>query len=97
MNADRNVALKVKHGRRLLLCLFAVVLLTTVGAVIGGAGFGAAKGTQLEAQDVVAKTSDGSGSGYWTVTATGQVATTMGSMDQRTLPAAWLDAGRPAP
>jgi hypothetical protein len=73
MNADRNVALRVKHGRRLLLCLFAVVLLTTVGAVIGGVGFGTAKGAQLEAQNVVAKASDGSGSGYWTVTATGQV------------------------
>jgi hypothetical protein len=73
VNADRNVAFKAKHGRRLLLCLFAVVLLTTVGAVIGGTGFGTAKETQLEAQDVVAKTSDGSGSGYWTVTATGQV------------------------
>ena len=73
MNADRNVALTMKHGRRLLICLFAVVLLTTVGAVIGGAGLGTAKGTQLKAQDVVAKTSDGSGSGYWTVTSTGQV------------------------
>ena len=73
MNADRNVALTIKHGRRLLICLFAVVLLTIVGAVVGGAGFGTVKGTQLKAQNVVAKTSDGSGSGYWTVTSTGQV------------------------
>ena len=73
MNPDSHVALKTKPGRRLLVCLFAAVLLTTVGAVIGGAGAGTAKGTRLKAQDVVAKTSAGSGSGYWTVTSTGQV------------------------
>lgn len=73
MNADRNIALRMKHGRRLLGCLFAVVLLITVGAVIGGASSGTAKGTQLKAQDVVARSSAGSGPGYWTVTSTGQV------------------------
>ena len=73
MNADRNVALTIKHGRRLLICLFAVALLTTVGVVIGGVGSDTGGGTQLKAQDVVAKASADSGSGYWTVTSTGQV------------------------
>jgi hypothetical protein len=73
MNADRKLALKTTHGRRLLICLFAVAVLTTVGAVIGLGRSGTEGGTQLKAQDVVAKASADSGSGYWTVTATGQV------------------------
>jgi hypothetical protein len=73
MNTDRNVTFKMWHRRRLLGCLSAVVLLITLVALINGTGSSATKGTQLRAQDVVARTSAGSGSGYWTVTSTGQV------------------------
>jgi hypothetical protein len=73
MNADRNITFKVKHGWRLLGCFSAVALVMLLGAVIGGAGSGPTRGTELSAQDVVAKTSAGSGSGYWTVTSTGHV------------------------
>jgi hypothetical protein len=73
MNADRNVAFQTRHRRRLVGCLSAVVLLITLVAAISGTGSSATRGTQLRAQDVVARTSAGSGSGYWTVTSTGQV------------------------
>jgi hypothetical protein len=73
MKFDRTTALQMRHGWRLPVCLFAVVILIALGAVIGRAGSGAPKGTHLSAQDVVARISASSGTGYWTVTSTGQV------------------------
>jgi hypothetical protein len=73
MNADRNVAFQMRHRGRLFGCLSAVVLLITLVAAISATGSNATRGTQLKAQDVVARTSAGSGSGYWTVTSAGQV------------------------
>jgi len=72
VNADRNVAFKIRHRGRLFGCLSAAVLLITLVVIISGTG-STTKGTQLRAQDVVARTSAGSGSAYWTVTSSGQV------------------------
>lgn len=61
MKFDRSTASPLRHGWRLLVCLFAIVLLVALGAVIGGAGSGGTKDTHLSAQDVVATTSESSG------------------------------------